>query len=177
MMDFSDMINSGIFGMIQSGKTTLARKIAWHFWRQNGQRSIYYDPKHDPARNWWPECGTVFYDETDFWNATAKEQNLVVVVDEAAVSISRNRDLMWVFTMMNGRRHRLIVVGHSGSDLLPGMRQQLGYLFLFRQSIEAADMWQRDFADPGIMAATSLNQFEFLMAARFKAAQKFQLTK
>ena len=84
---------------------------------------------------------------------------------------------MAVFTMMNGRRHRLIVVGHSGSDLLPGMRQQIGHLFLFRQSMEAADMWQRDFADPGIMAATTLEQYQFLMGARFKPAQKFQLTK
>lgn len=163
--------------MIQSGKTTLARKIAWHFWRQKGQRSIYFDPKHDPARNWWPECGTIFYDESLFWDAAWKNENLVVVVDEAAVSIARNRDLMSVFTMMNGRHHRLIVVGHSGSDLLPAMRQQIGYLFLFRQAEEAADMWRQQFSDVTIMQSTTLAQYEFLMAARFKQSQRFQLTK
>jgi hypothetical protein len=174
---FDDMINAGIFGMIQSGKTTLARKIAWHFWRKKGQRSIYLDMKRDPVHNWWPDCGQVFFDEEPFWNAAWTNENLVVVVDEAAVSISRNRDLMSVFTMMNGRHHRLVVCGHSGSDLLPGMRQQLGYLFLFRQAVEAADMWRGQFADEGIMQATSLDQFQFLLAARFKPAQKFLLTK
>jgi hypothetical protein len=174
---FDDMINAGIFGMIQSGKTTLARKIAWHFWRTKGQRSIYFDPKHDPARNWWPECGTVFYEEEPFWNAAWTNENLIVVVDEAAVSIARNRDLMAVFTMMNGRHHRLVVCGHSGSDLLPAMRQQMGYLFLFRQSTEAADMWRQQFSDVAIMESTNLGQFEFLMAARFQPAQKFLLTK
>ena len=176
-MMFDDMINAGIFGMIQSGKTTLARKISWHFWRTKQQRSIYLDLKKDPVRNWWPDSGQVFFEEEAFWNAAWTNENLVVVVDEAAVSINRNRDLMAVFTMMNGRHHRLIVCGHSGADLLPAMRQQLGYLFLFRQAVEAADMWRSQFADEQIMQATTLDQFQFLLAARFKPAQKFLLTK
>ena len=57
------------------------------------------------------------------------------------------------------------------------MRQQLGYLFLFRQAVEAADVWRGQFADEKIMESTRLAQFEFLMAARFKPAQKFLLTK
>lgn len=176
MIDLCD-INYGIFGMIQSGKTTLARKLAWHFWRKKNQRSIYFDPKRDPVKNWWPECGQTFYEEEKFWDAAWNNENLVVVVDEAAVSISRNRDLMSVFTMMNGRKHRLIVIGHSGSDLLPGMRQQIGTLLLFRQAVEAADMWRQQFADAEIMQSTTLNKFEFLMAERFKPAKKFLLTK
>lgn len=174
---FDDMINGGIFGMIQSGKTTLARKIAWYCWRHYQQRSIYFDPKHDPVRNWWPDCGQIFYDENLFWQAAWNSSGLLVVADEAAVSISRNRDLMAVFTMLNGRRHRFVVVGHSGADLLPGMRNQINHLMLFRQSVEAADLWRREFADEGIMAATTLGQYEFLFARRFKPAQKFQLTK
>jgi hypothetical protein len=171
-----DMINGGIFGMIKSGKTTLARKIAWHFWKTKGQRSIYFDPKCDPVGNWWPESGTVFYDPEKFWSAAWANENLVVVADEAAVSIGRDRDLMAVFTMLNGRHHRFIVCGHSGADLLPGMRQQIGHLFIFRQATEAADLWRREFADERLMQSLELNQYEYLFARRFFPALKFYLT-
>ena len=176
--DYLDtMINGGIFGMIRSGKTTLARKIAWHFWKVKGQRSIYFDPKHDANRNWMPECTTTFYEETPFWQAAWKEQGLVVIADEAAVSIARERELTPVFTMMNGRHHRFVVVGHSGTDLLPAMRQQIDHLFLFRQAEEAADMWRKEFADEAIMQSTQLNQFEYLLCRKYQPTHKFYLTK
>lgn len=174
-----DMINGGIFGMIRSGKTTLARKLAWHFWKTKGQRSIYFDPKRDPARNWFPDCTTIFYDEAPFWDAAWKGTGLVVIADEAAVSIARERELTPVFTMMNGRHHRFIVVGHSGTDLLPAMRQQIDYLFLFRQAQEAADMWRKEFPDEQklVMEATRLNQFEYLLCRKYVSPEKFYLTK
>lgn len=123
-----DMINGAAFGMIKSGKTTLARKIAWHFWKTKGIRSIYFDPKCDPVGNWWPESGTVFYDPEKFWKAAWDNTNLFVVADEAAISIGRDRDLMAVFTMMNGRHHRFFcdrtfrrgfIAGHEAANRAP----------------------------------------------------------
>lgn len=173
-----DMINGGVFGMIRSGKTTLARKLAWHYWRSKQQTALVLDPKNE----WWPECCTVFRDLTptgveQFWAAVWSKENCIVICDEAAVTIQRDRDLVPVFTMLNGRRHRFIVCGHSGVDLLPTMRQQITHLFLFRQSIEAADLWRKEFADENIQAAAGLSQFEYLLANRFKPAQKFALTR
>jgi len=173
-----DMINGGIFGMIRSGKTTLARKIAWHFWTSKNQFALVLDPKGE----WWPQNCTVFRDMTEmgvgeFWKAVWEKTDCVVIADEAALTIQRDRELVPVFTMLNGRRHRFVVVGHSGTDLLPAMRQQITHLFLFRQSIEAADLWRREFADEQITQATMLAQYEYLFAARFKGSRKFYLTK
>lgn len=192
---FDDMINAGIFGMKRSGKTTLARKLSWHFWRQGQQPTIVLDPKGE----WWPECCTVFrispggtpeqtYDANagtiqKFWDTVWSKNGCVIVVDEAAMTISRDRQLMPAFTMMNARRHRFIVVGHSGADLLPGMRQQLDYLFLFLQSGNAAEMWRDEFNDEHfygnvhVADAITLGQFEYIIASRFKPAEKFLLTK
>lgn len=173
-----DMINGGIFGMIRSGKTTLARKLSWHFWKSRNQFSLVLDPKGE----WWPDNCTVFRDCSDsgvdkFWEFAWSQENCVVIVDEAAVTIQRNRELIPTFTMMNKRHHRFIVIGHSGTDLLPAMRQQITHLFLFRQSIEAADLWRREFADEAIAQAAALNQYEFLFSSRFKGSQKMLLTK
>jgi hypothetical protein len=90
---------------------------------------------------------------------------------------------MPAFTMMNSRKHRFIVVGHSGADLLPGMRQQLDYLFLFLQSGGAAEMWRDEFNDEHFAGSThvadaiTLGQFEYIIASRFKPAEKYLLTK
>jgi hypothetical protein len=192
---FDDMINAGIFGMKRSGKTTLARKLIWHFWRTKQQRALVLDPKGE----WWPECATVFkivpggtpeqtYDQNagvikTFWDTVWANTSCVVVVDEAAMTISRDRNLMPAFTMMNSRKHRFVVVGHSGADLLPGMRQQLDYLFLFLQSGNAAEMWRDEFNDEHFQTgvhvadAITLGQFEYICASRFQPAIKYLLTK
>ena len=72
-----DMINGGVFGMIRSGKTTLARKLCWHYWRHKQQPALVLDPKNE----WWPECCTVFRDLTpagveQFWTAVLVERKL-----------------------------------------------------------------------------------------------------
>ena len=173
-----DLINGAVFGMIRSGKTTLARKLAWYFWRHKQQPSLVLDPKGE----WWPESCTVFRDMSpagmeSFWRTVWEKQSCVVIADEAAVTVQRDRDLVPAWTMMNKQNHRFIVCGHSGVDLLPAMRQQVTHLFLFRQSMEAADLWRREFADERITSAATLAQYDYLFAPRFKPAQKFHLEK
>jgi hypothetical protein len=83
---------------------------------------------------------------------------------------------MPAFTMMNRNKHRFIFICHSGADLLPGMRGQIDHLFLFLQSPEGMDIWRDTFADERLREATRLNQYECLLARRFKPAEKILLT-
>jgi hypothetical protein len=180
---FDDAINICIAGMIRSGKTSLARKLIWHYWKTKSQRAIVLDPKGE----WWPECCTVFRLAVNdvegnkdvcrkFWETAWANTGCVIVADEAAVTIARERDLMPAFTMMNRQNHRFVFICHSGSDLLPGMRGQIDHLFLFLQSPEGMDVWRDQFADERLREAVRLNQFECLLARRFKPAEKMLLT-
>ena len=140
--------------MIRSGKTTLARKLIWHYFKMKRMRGIVLDPKGE----WWPEnCRVHRIDPQDteeqadstcskFWDMAWSDVDCVIVADEAAVTIAPNRVLMSAFTMMNRQRHKFIFVCHSGADLLPGMRGQIDHLFLFLQSPEGMNVWREQFA-------------------------------
>lgn len=178
-----DAINICIAGMIRSGKTTLARKLIWHYWKSKQQRAIVLDPKGE----WWPSCAEIFRLNVNdfegnkeicrkFWETVWANQNCVIVADEAAVTIARERDLMPAFTMMNRNSHRFIFICHSGADLLPGMRGQIDHLFLFLQSPEGMDVWRDQFADERLREAIRLEKYQCLLARRFKPAEKILLT-
>lgn len=182
---FEDAINICIAGMIRSGKTTLARKIVWHYWKTKKMRAIVLDPKGE----WWPDNCKVFRinpehseEEADsvcskFWDTAWANVNCVIVADEAAVTINRDRKLMSAFTMMNRQSHKFVFICHSGADLLPGMRGQIDHLFLFLQSPEGMNVWREQFADERLREAEKLNRFECILARRFQPAEKIILTK
>ena len=119
----------------------------------------------------------------NFWATAWSKFEHCIIVDEAALTIKRDRNIMPAFTMMNKRKHKFIVIGHDGTDLLPGMRHQFDHIFLFLQSPQAVENWENEFTDrhlPGdvhIADAASLKMYQFIAKDRFHPAQKFQLTK
>ena len=135
-----DMKNGGIFGMIQSGKTTLAGKISRYFALQHRRPSIVLDPvyKFD-----WGKQSTVFSlaEESAFWATAWKVSGCLVIVDESSTTIARDKDLIPVFTRLHHLNHKILVICHNKADLLPTMRQQFTNIFLFRQSEESAKLW------------------------------------
>lgn len=167
------MINAGIFGPKLSGKTTLAKKLSRDLYCKTGMRSLILDP-HEES---WGEHAHVTPDEEKFWRGVWASQGCLVIVEEAAATIRRERDLVPVFTRLRHCNHRLIVVGHSGMDLLPVMRQQLDVIYLFRQPESAAKVWAETFAEKGLLAATELRQYEFIRCQLYQPPQKFILPK
>lgn len=165
------MTNGGIFGPKLSGKTTLARCLSVEYWKKYKIRTLVLDPHLEP----WGEQAWATNDEEKFWNAVWKCHRSLIVVEEAAATIRRERELVPVFTRMRHCSHKLLVIGHSGMDLLPVMRQQLDVLFLFRQPEQAAKIWASTFAETGLMAATELQQYEFLRCQLFKKPLKMKL--
>lgn len=152
------MINGGIFGPKLSGKTTLAKSLSRQYWRQFRIKTIVLDINDDA----WGEQATATPDEEIFWKLVWRARNCLIIVDEAAATIRRERTLIPVFTRMRHCQHKLIVIGHSGMDLLPVMRQQLDTIFLFRQPESSAKVWAEVFTENGLLESTNLRQFEFI---------------
>ncbi len=167
------MINGGIFGPKLSGKTTLAKTLSREFFLREGRTSLVLDPHVED----WPDCCHVTADETVFWDGVWKTSNKLVIVEEAATTISRERELIPVFTRMRHCHHKLIVIGHSGMDLLPVMRQQLDVIFLFRQPPSASKVWAEVFCEQGLLASTQLQQYEFLRCQLYQPPKKYILPK
>lgn len=165
------MINGGIFGPKLSGKTTLAMALSRQYWRQQKIKTIVLDINGDA----WGEHATATDNEEIFWQVVWKAQNCLVIVDEAAETINRDKKLIPVFTRMRHNSHKLIVIGHSGMNLLPIMREQIDTIFLFRQGEKAAAYWSETMAEKGLLAASELPQYEFIKLQLYGKPQRQKL--
>ena len=165
------MESGGIFGPKLSGKTTLAIALSQDYWRRFKMRSLVLDINLDT----WGKQAWVTNDENKFWKAVWNSRNSLVIVDEATETINRDKDLVPVFTRLRHLNHKLLVIGHSGVNLLPIMREQLDTLYLFRQSKKAAAMWSEAMTQEGFNEATTLSQYEFLFGTNYIAPQKMTL--
>lgn len=165
------MIIAGIFGPKLSGKTTLAKRLSAQLWQHAQLPSLVLDINGDI----WGKHAFVTADERVFWQAVWQRKQCVVIVDEAAATIRRERELIPAFTRIRHQQHRLIVIGHNGMDLLPTMRQQFDTLYLFRQPKSAAIIWSELFADERLLSTTELQQYEFLFCELYKEPKKTKL--
>jgi hypothetical protein len=167
------MINGGIFGPKLSGKSTLAREIGIEYWNNENRRSLVLDPNGEK----WGEYFWQTTDEKLFWEVVWKAKECLIIVEEAAATIRRDADLKPVFTRMRHRGHKLLVIGHSGADLLPSMRQQLDTVWLFCQPPPAAKAWAENFPRhyDEVMACWELEQYEFLYVKQWDAPVKRKL--
>lgn len=152
------MIVGGIFGPKKSGKTTLARHLAVQYWELEGRRSLVLDPNNSD----WPDCCLQLPSEEIFWNTCWRTKNCLIICDDAAASIARDGDLTDVFTRINHNGHKLLVVGHNGTNLLPTMREQMDVLYLFRATPKAAGYWYDVFGQEEILQSNQLKRYEFL---------------
>ncbi len=166
------MISGGIFGPKLSGKTTLAKHLSREYWAIENRRSLVFDIHRE--RDWGPQAW-VSGDKQEFWPAIWRIKDCLVIVDEAAVTINREQDLVPVFTVMRHNRHKLLIIGHSGRDLLPSMRQNFDVLFLFRQPPKIAQIWSETFANDELMLCTKLDRYEFIQANLFGTTQRKRL--
>jgi hypothetical protein len=167
------MISGGIFGPKLSGKTTLAKHLSLQYFQRYQQKTLCLDINGD---QWGPHVRVTDNEET-FWKEVWDTKEQLVLVDEASSTIQRDKTLIPAFTRLRHLRHRLVVIGHSGTDLLPAMRNQLDVLYLFRQPRQAAEVWAYTFADERILAASELQQYEFLFCRLYETPVKHKLPK
>jgi hypothetical protein len=171
------MESAGIFGPKLSGKTTLAKELSRQYWVKAGRRSLVLDINREE----WGKHAWVTDDEERFWGIVWRKPTIgkakpsLVIVDEAAETIKRDKGLIRLFTRLRHLQHKLIVIGHSGENLLPIMRQQFDTLYLFRQSPDDSERWARSMTQEGFLDAAQLEQYEFLYGERFKPPVKRML--
>lgn len=160
MSDASSLLHVGTFGPSLFGKSRLNIQLADSYFKKSAIRSIVFDPNEDDV---WPESARVFRTDKDlFWRTVWASKHCAVFVDESAETIKRDADLMPMFTRIRHCEHKMHVMGHEATNLLPGMRGQLSTLFLFRQVEKDAVIWANLFADKRILESISLGRFDFL---------------
>jgi len=153
------ILHCGTFGRGFSGKTFLNKSFSRSYWHNHGIKSLVLDPNKDD----WGNQAWVTDDEEKFWHVVWKcETKCATFIDEAAEMIKRDNDKTSLFTRIRHRGHRMHVMGHDGTNLLPQQRNQLHCLFLFQQTPKAAKAWVETFIDDRIMECTELQQYEFL---------------
>lgn len=172
--------NYGIFGQTESGKTSLAQALSVGFFERLKMQSLVLVVQQHELPSWQrlPHVKVFITDageDKGFWGQVWKQYGKVVIVEDAVLSVDRNRDLRAVFTTLRHNEHRLIVIGHHGAELLPLMRQSIQELFLFRQPDDVAKSWAHDMVDEGLRAATTLAQYEFLHCIRWKSTTRARL--
>lgn len=173
------MESGGIFGPKMSGKTTLAKRVSLEYWQRYKMASLVLDPNNEI----WGKQAKVFQDEKVFWESVwGAKQSYLVIVDESTETIARDKTLIPVFTRLRHHHHKLVVIGHHGMNLLPIMRDQLDAIYLFRQSLKAAQMWGENFTVPDpatgknlVDLSTNLNQYEFVHATVYTPPKVYRL--
>lgn len=175
------LLHYGIFGPGLSGKTTLAKQLSRFYWRKDRIKSLVLDPNNDS--DWGPQAW-VTNDEDLFWDMVwYREVDCALFVEEAAETIARDNSKTSLFTRVRHRRgpngpgHRLHIIGHSGSNLLPQQRDQVHTLYLFKQTPKSADIWAEQFCDKRIMKSCYLNKYEFLFCRLHEEPKAYHLYK
>ena len=151
-------LHIGIFGPGLSGKTTLAKHYSRAAWARHGIKSICLDIHREV---WGPQALVTSNPEA-FEKVVWAEKSCLVFIDESSDTIARDKGMTKFFTRIRHNGHKLVVIGHDGSSLLPVMRQQLQTLALFRQSEDPAKDWAKLYGNKKLLESCTLGQHEFL---------------
>lgn len=174
---FTDYKRFGIFGPSESGKSTLAKKISQEIFARERRFSIVLSPNDTNITDWQKPHIRFFRDKEKFLQFADSTNGCVVIVDDASTTIARDDECSNLFTTMRHRNHKLLVIGHAATNLLPQMREQLQRIFLFLQTEDSIKKWEVIFPGQDLMPATRLQQYEFLTVANYKPLLKSKLTK
>lgn len=164
----------GIFGPTRSGKTTLAQALAAEY-QKNGRAVLVCDPLGIR----WPCSAWQTTNASALVSKARASRNCMIFVEEASLSIARDRSLSWLFVAAGNPAaggHVTHIVGQDGGSLLPAMRQQLSTVYLFRCHPDLAEIWARQFAQPEVSEiAPTLEKYEFLRVRSFETPRRCRL--
>lgn len=158
--------HSAIIGMTESGKTTLAKRMA-HEYRRRGFGVLVLDPWKSPD---WP-ADFVTADLGAFLRKAHASRRCALFVEEVG-GFGRRPEFAWLFTQARHWGHATHYLSQYHSQVPPIVRSNCARLFLFRVSASSAKEWADDFAQPAIATlAASLAQFHFVSASRYAVPQ------
>lgn len=157
------MAHSLIIGMTESGKTTLAKKLAGHY-RQNGIGVLVLDPLSDPA---WP-ADFKTADNEQFLKVYWDSRRCAVFIDESGDAIGRYDDTM-IKTATRGRHwgHSNHYITQRATQLSATVRGQCSHLFLFCSPLSDAKIYADEWNQQELRNSCNLKQGEYYHVTRF----------
>lgn len=157
------MAHSLVLGMTESGKTSLAKRIAADL-HAKGEPVIVLDPLNDPE---W-KCGFRSSDSDEFLRVFWASRQCFAFIDEGADVVGRYDDAMRQ-TATRGRHwgHSCFYISQRGASINTTVRAQCRRLFLFCSASEDCKILAREFNRPELLEATNFPQGHYFYVQRF----------
>lgn len=157
------MGHSLILGMTESGKTTLAKRLASQY-RARGVGVLVLDPIDDPD---WPNDFKTG-DPAEFLEVFWQSQRCAVFIDEAGESVGRYDTVMHK-TATKGRHwgHACHYISQRSTQIAPIVRDQCSNLFLFCTAFEDCKTHAKEWNNHKIKMASTLKKGEYVYCTRF----------
>lgn len=158
-----------IVGITESGKTTLARRLAASYKRQ-GYTILVLDPLRDPRWN----ADFITSDPQHFLEVFWKSRRCMVFMDEGGESVGRY-DLAMQKTATRGRHmgHSCHYIAQNAVQIAPIIRDQCTHLFLFNSPMRSCKALAEEFNRPELLNGVNFKQGEYIHAVKFGKLQKF----
>lgn len=157
------MAHSLILGMTESGKSTLAKKLAAYY-KSKGFGVLVLDPLNDPG---WP-CDFKTDDGSEFLKVFWDSRRCFVFIDESGDSVGRyNAEMTRTATKGRHWGHACHYITQRGTQLATTVRDQCSHLFLFCSSLNDSKTHADEWNQQQIREACNLKQGEYFHATRF----------
>ena len=165
------MAHALILGISESGKTTLALRLAAAY-KAQGVGVLVLDPLRNPE---W-HADFITNDETEFLDTFWRSRSCMCFIDEAGEAVGKY-NLAMQKTVTRGRHwgHAVHVISQRGAQLSVTVRDQCRHLFLFCSSRRDGEMLAAEFNRPELAECAGLKQGEYFHASRFGELKRTQL--
>src|SRR5271154_6400439 len=152
-----------IFGMTESGKTTLAKRLAARY-KSNDVPVIVLDSLNDPE---WV-CDYQTTDPDEFLRVFWSSKRCVCFIDEAGDAVGRYNTVMQK-TATRGRHwgHAVHYISQRGVQIAPTVRDQCGHIFLLTSSLADSKVHANEWNQPQLLKANALRKGNYFHATRF----------
>lgn len=148
-----------ILGITETGKTTLAFKIA-AMHKARGRMVFVLDP--DMRKDW--NADFITDDPEKFLEVCKLNQSAALFIDESGQTIGRYAGPMqWVATNSRKWGHKAHFISQRATQLDVLMRTQCSNIFLFKQSVRDSKILADEFVCPELINSCNLKKGEYLM--------------
>lgn len=157
------MPHSLILGMTESGKSTLAKRLAAGYVARDIP-VLVLDPLFDPG---W-SCEFQTHDPEYFLDVFWESRSCAVFIDEAGDSVGKYDQAM-IQTATRGRHwgHNCHYITQRGAGLARTVRDQCSHLFLFATALADAKIHATEWNNENLKEAHSLARGEYFHCTRF----------
>jgi hypothetical protein len=160
-----------ILGMTESGKTSLAKRMAAQY-QTRGVKVIILDPLHDPG---WPADFRTA-DAARFLQTVKSSRSCAVFIDESGDFVGRyDAEMTWLGTRARHYGHNCHFISQRAQLISTTVRNQCSYLACFNLSSSdgklLADEWNR----AELKNCNTLKKGEYYWCGRFGDIEKRRL--